>query len=312
MQAAALSSLGLAGTARAAAYPSKPITLIVPFPTGASFDGVMRPLADAAAQDLGQPVLLINKPGAGGVTGTASLATMQADGYTLAVMHNTMLRQPYMTEVSWDPLRDFTYIAGLAGLVVGIVVAPDAPWQTLDELLADARKRPGEITWGNAGATSVMRIYAERLARAAGVKFNYVPFKGGAESFNALIGRHLDVYGDPGFGAMAKAGKVRLLATFTEQRAPRWPQVPTVKELGHDLVIKTNIGIVAPKGLDPAIASRLEAALLKATKNADYQRMMDEFDFVPWEVSGATYRSYAEAQFPREKQMLDEIGFKPE
>jgi tripartite-type tricarboxylate transporter receptor subunit TctC len=312
-QAAGLGLLGLGASARAAGFPSRPLTLVVPFPPGGTFDAVLRPLVDAAAQDLGQPVVLVNKPGGGGVTGTASVATMaEADGHTLAVMHNSVLRQPHMAKVGWDPLRDLSYVAGLAGLVTGIVVAADAPWKTLAELLADARKRPGEISWANVGAASVNRIYGERLARAAGVKFNFVPFKGGAESFTALIGHHIDVYGDPGFGAMAGAGKVRLLAVFTEQRLKRWPQVPTVKELGHDLVIQSNIGIVAPRQLDPAIAARLESALLKATKNADYQRMAQEFDLVPWEVGGAAYRSYAEAQFVREKQMLDEIGFKPE
>lgn len=299
--------------ARAQAYPSKPIVLVLPFPPGGSFDPILRALGNAAAHELGQPVVLMHKPGAGGVTGTASLATLpEADGYTLAVMHNSVIRQPLMAKTSWDPLKDFTYVIGLASLSTGIAVAADAPWQTLADLLADAKARPGILSWGNVGATSANRIHAERLARSAGVKFNMIPFKGGSEAFTALIGRHLDVYGDPGFGSMATAGKVRLLATMTQERLPRWPHVPTLKESGFDLVVRSNIGLVAPKGLNPAITERLHAAFRKAADDADYRRLVTEFDMAPALLDPAGYLAYAQAQFVREKTLLDEIGFKPE
>jgi len=313
---AALAAVGLAGTAlpaAAQAFPSKPITLVLPFPPGSLFDAVLRTLADGMAADLGQPVVLMHKPGGGGVTGTASLATMgDADGYTLSVMHNSVIRQPHVSKVAYDPLRDFSYVAGLAGLSTGIVVAANAPWKTLAELLDDAKKRPGELSWGNVGATSANRIYAERLARQAGVKFNFIPFKGGAEEFQALLGGHLHVYGDPGFGAMAASGKVRVLATFTEQRLPRHPQVPTLKELGHDLVVVSPFGLVAPKNLDAAVSARLQAAIRKAEQAPAYQRITQEYDLTPWPLDAAAFRAYAQAQFVREKQMLDEVGFKPE
>jgi len=297
----------------AQAFPSKPITLILPFPPGGSFDPILRALCNAAAQELGQPIVLMHKPGGGGVTGTANLATMtEADGYTVAVMHNSVIRQPLVMKTAWDPLKDFTYLIGLAGLSTGIVVAADAKWQTLSELLADAKARPGLLSWGNVGAISVNRIYAERLAKSAGVRFNMIPFKGGSEAFQALLGHHLDVYGDPGFGAMATSGKVRVLATFTEQRLKRWPQVPTVKELGHHFVIESPIGLVAPKNLDPAIAARLHAAFRKAMDNAEYLRVLDEFDLYPRYLSADAYRSYAVAQLAKEKALLDESGFKPE
>ncbi|WP_280153961.1 tripartite tricarboxylate transporter substrate binding protein [Piscinibacter sp. XHJ-5] len=311
--AAAAAGVTAARPARADAFPSKPITLILPFPPGGSFDPILRALCNAAAQDLGQPIVLMHKPGGGGVTGTASLTTMsESDGYTIAVMHNSVIRQPLLMKTAWHPLKDFSYLIGLAGLATAVSVAADAKWQTLSELLADAKARPGAISWGNVGAISVNRIYAERLAKAAGAQFNLIPFKGGSEAFQALLGHHLDVYGDPGFGPMATSGKVRLLATFTEQRLKRWPQVPTVKELGHDLVIESAIGLVAPKNLDPAIGARLHAAFKKAMDDPEYRRMVDEFDLTPHYRTGPAYRAYAEAQFAREKTMLDESGFKPE
>jgi tripartite-type tricarboxylate transporter receptor subunit TctC len=236
----------------------------------------------------------------------------EADGYTLALMHNSVIRQPLIAKTPWDPMKDFTYVIGLGSLSTGIAVAADAPWKTLPELLADAKARPGIVSWGNVGAISANRIYAERLARGAGVKFNMIPFKGGSEAFTALIGGHLDVYGDPGFGAMATSGKVRLLATMTEHRLPRWPQVPTLKELGHDLVVQSNVGLVAPKGLPPEITERLHTAFRKATEDADYKRLCNEFDLAPALLDPPAYKAYAQAQFHREKTMLDEIGFKPE
>ena len=311
--AAAAAGVGAAPPAHADTYPSKPILLILPFPPGGSFDSVLRALCNAAAQDLGQPIVLMHKPGGGGVTGTASLATMnEADGYTIGVMHNSVIRQPLLMKTPWSPLKDFTYLIGLAGLSTGVSVSADAKWQSLPELLADAKARPGAITWANVGAISVNRIMAERLAKSAGVRFNMIPFKGGGEAFQALIGHHIDVYGDPGFGPMATSGKVRVLATFTEQRLKRWPQVPTVKELGHDFVIESPIGLVAPKNLDPAIATRLHAAFKKAMDDADYKRMLEEFDLYPDYRTAQAYRSYAEAQLVKEKTMLDESGFKPE
>ena len=300
-------------TAQAAdPYPSRPIQLVLPFPPGGSFDPIFRTLAEAASKDLGQPIVLMHKPGAGGVMGTATLATMnEADGYTISVMHNSVIRAPLVQKVTWDPLKDFTYLVGLAGLTTGIVVAADAPWKTLPELLADAKKRPGAVTWGNVGAISINRIYAERLARLAGTSFNLVPYKGGSEAFQAVIGRHLDVYGDPGFGAQVQGGKVRLLATFTAERLKRY-DVPTVKELGYDLVIESPVGLVAPKNLDPKIAARLSSAFRKAASDPAYLNQLELFDMQPRLTSGEDYLAYAKGQYQREAKMLQEIGFKPE
>jgi tripartite-type tricarboxylate transporter receptor subunit TctC len=300
--------------ARADTYPSKPIMLVLPFPPGGSFDPIFRALGNAAAKDLGQPVVLMHKPGAGGVTGTAGLATMpEADGYTIAVMHNSVIRQPLIAKTTtWDPLKDFTYVIGLASLSTGIAVANEAPWKSMAELLAEAKAKPGILSWGNVGAISANRITAERLAKSAGVKFNMIPFKGGSEAFTSLIGGHLDVYGDPGFGAMATGGKIRLLATMTEARLPRWPNVPTLKELGHDFVVQSNIGLVAPRNLPQPIVGRLHAAFRKATEDAEYRRVANDFDLAPALLDPAGYKAYAQAQFQREKTMLDEIGFKPE
>jgi tripartite-type tricarboxylate transporter receptor subunit TctC len=139
-----------------------------------------------------------------------------------------------------------------------------------------------------------------------------VPFKGGAESFQALVGRHLDVYGDPGFGAQVQGGRARLLATFTATRLARYPDVPTVKELGYDLVVESPVGLVAPKNLDARIAARLQAAFGKAAGDPAFLKQLDTFDMQPNLMTGEAYAAYARAQFERERKMLAEAGFKPE
>lgn len=304
-------SWGATAQAQPAPYPSKPIQLVMPFPPGGSFDPIFRPLAEAVARDLGQPVVLMHRPGAGGINGPASVAQLaEADGYTIAVMHNSAIRAPLVQRITWDPLKDLSYLGSLFGMATGVVVAADAPWKTLGELLADAKKRPGALSWGTVGATSINRITAERLARGEGTRFNMVPFKGGAEAFQALIGRHLDVYGDPGFGAQVQGGKVRLLATFTEQRLKRYPDVPTVREAGYDFIIESPVGLVAPKNLDPKIAERLGAAFRKAANDPAYLAQLELFDMTPRVSSGEAYAAYARAQFERDQKMLAEIGFK--
>ncbi len=255
----------------------------------------------------------MHKPGAGGIMGTATLATMnEADGHTIAVMHNSVIRAPLVQKVNWDPLKDFSYLGTYFGLVTGVTVAADAPWKTFNDLMAEAKTKPGALSWGTVGAISINRITAERLARAAGTRFNMVPFKGGAEAFQALIGRHLDVYGDPGFGAQVQGGRARLLATFTAQRMKRYPDVPTVKELGHDFVIESPVGLVAPKGLDPKISERLQAAFRKAAADPAHQAQLELFDMIPQVSTGEAYAAYARAQFDRDQKMLAEIGFKLE
>jgi tripartite-type tricarboxylate transporter receptor subunit TctC len=294
-------------------FPNKPIQLIFPFPPGGSLDPLFRALCEAAAKELGQPVVMMHKPGAGGVTGTAALAQFnESDGYTLAVMHNSVIRAPLVQKVNFDPLKDFTYLLGLFGLTTGICVAADAPWKTLDDLLADAKKRPGAISWGTVGAISINRIVAERLARMVGTTFNTVPFKGGGEAFTALIGRHLDVYGDPGFGSQVRGGKARLLATFTAERLQAYPGIPTVKELGYDLTIDSPMGLVAPKNLDPAVAARLSSAFSKAATDPTYRSLLELYDMQPQVISGEAYAAYARTAYNRDAKMLSEIGFKIE
>ena len=210
--------------AQAQSFPSKPITLIVPYGAGGPTDVQMRALAAAAARELGQPIVINNVPGVGGTLGPATMARNAApDGYTIAVVVGSMFRMPHLQKVDYHPVNDFSYIIGLTGYTFGVAVSSDAPWKTLAELVADARKRPGEISAGSSGRATAGHIMIERLALAAGVKFNFVPFKGASDMMPAMLGRHLDVWADGGFGTAVESGKLRLLATAGEVRESRWP-----------------------------------------------------------------------------------------
>lgn len=302
---------GLSLPAAAQTFPTKPITLIVPFPPGGSGDALARTLGLAAAADLGQPVVIMHKPGGGAVTGTASLTqNTPADGYTLALMHNSVIRHPLLQKVNWNPVTDFTYVIGLVNLSTIVTVRAEAPWKTVQELLADAKARPGVLSYGNVGAASANRIAGEQLARAAGGQFNMVPFKGGAEALTAVMGGHLDVYGDPGVGPIALSGKIRVLATLTETRLKRFPDAPTAKELGYDVVVRSPFGLVGPKGMDPAVVDRLHKAFVKATADPAYRKVLDDYDLQPALMSPEEYRKYASEQFARDKVLLPQLGFK--
>lgn len=309
---AAIFATGVAPWVQASTFPNKPIQLVLPFPVGGSFDPTLRAFAQAVGKELGQPMVLMHQPGAGGVLGTANVAQMtKADGYTIGVMHNSVIRAPLVQRVNWHPLENFTYLASLYDMVTGIVVAHDAPWQTFKDVMAEAKQKPGQLSWGNVGAISINRITAQRLARLENTSFNMVSFKGASDAFQSLIGRHLDVYGDPGYGAQVQGGRVRLLATFTDDRMAKYGgKVPTVKEHGYDLAIDSPVGLVTPKGLPPEIAARLEAAFAKAAQDSVYLQQLELFDWLPKFTSGADYANYAKLQFARDQKMLDEIGFK--
>lgn len=290
-------------------FPTRPITLILPFPPGGVSDGQLRALAAAASKDLGQPIVVVNRPGNGGTLAPAAMARSSApDGYTIALAVRTLLRLPHLSKVSYAPLHDFTYVIGLSGFSFGIVVRSDAPWKTLKDLLDDARARPGAIAYGATGRGSSGHVALERLARAAGVRLNFVPYKGTAEVANDLLGGHLGVYSDAGWGALLESGKVRVLATMGEARPKRWPQVPTLKELGYDIVVTSPIGLIGPRGMDAAIVARLHDAFRKAMSDPAYVRAMEQNDQIPEYLGSEAYAQSAAREFVREKAFVQELG----
>ncbi|NYT63045.1 tripartite tricarboxylate transporter substrate binding protein [Alcaligenaceae bacterium] len=303
--------LALPGTASAQAdkFPNRPITLIVPFPAGGVTDVQMRALARALGQELGQSVTVLNQPGVGGSLGPAAMARSAApDGYTIAIGSGTLFRLPLLQKVNFDPAKDFSYIINLTGFTMGIVVRTDSPWKNLDDLLADAKTRPEQINYGSTGVGSSGHVAMERLAKATGTRFNYIPYKGGAEEATALLGGHIDFISNAGWGAQVTAGKMRLLGTYSEQRLKLRPDVPTLKELGHDLVITSPIGIIGPHGMPDAVVAKLHDAFKRVMSDSIYQQALAQYDMEDFYMSSSDYRAYGLDQMKREKVFLEQLG----
>ncbi|MCC7274286.1 MAG: tripartite tricarboxylate transporter substrate binding protein [Alphaproteobacteria bacterium] len=311
-RALALAALATLAAVPAAAdtYPSKAVTFVVPWPAGGSSDLTMRALAEAASKHLGQPIVIENRAGASGTAGPAVMAaSAKPDGYTVAQMPITVFRLPHMVKTSFDPAKDFTYILNVTGYTFGVVVKADAKWQTFDELMADAKANPGKISYGTPGAGTSLHITMEQIAAARGLKFTHVPFKGGAETNAAVMGGHVSAVADStGWGALVDAKELRLLVTWGAERTRRWPDVPTLKELGYGIVSNSPFGIAGPKGMDPKVVKVLHDAFRKGMAEPVYAEAMRKFDMEPFYLSTADYDRFARETIEQERKLVDMLG----
>jgi len=296
--------------AHSQAFPSKPITLIVPWPAGGSTDRHMRALAEIAGKHLGQSIVIENKPGGGGTLGPGTMArTAKPDGYTIAQFPLGMLRIPHMQKMAWDPLKDFTYIIGVSGYTFGFTVRADSPYKTFNDYIEAARKNPGKIDYGSTGAGSSPHLLMEEVAINAKVQLNHVPFKGNADLQSALLGGHVMAQSDAtGWDKFVESGQMRLLVTFGEKSTKRWPQVPTAKELGYGVVSQSPYGIVGPKGMDPAVVKTLHDAFKKAMDDPKHLEVLEQLNQDLWYRSGEEYAKWAAETYAKDKVLIERLG----
>jgi tripartite-type tricarboxylate transporter receptor subunit TctC len=298
------------GRALAQAYPSRPITLIVPWPAGGSTDRHHRLLAELAGKQLGQTIVVENRPGGGGTTGPGTMAlTAKPDGYTIAQFPMGMLRVPHMQKVQWDPLKDFTFIIGVSGYTFGLTVKSDSPYKTFNEYIDAARKSPGRIDYGSTGIGTSPHLLMEELAGNAKVQLVHVPFKGNADLTQAVLGGHVMAQSDAsGWDKLVEAGQLRLLVTFGDKRTKRWPNVPTAHELGYGVVSTSPYGIVGPKGMDPAVVKTLHDAFKKAMDEPRHIELLDQLNQDLWYRSGDDYAKWARETFVKDKALIERLG----
>lgn len=305
--AAVLAPVGLA---QAQAFPSKPITLIVPWPAGGSTDRHHRALAEIASKHLGQNIIVENKPGVGGTLGPGGMAmTAKPDGYTISQFPMGMLRVPHMQKVPWNPLTDFTYIIGTSGYTFGFTVRADSPYKTFKEYIEAARKNPGKIDYGSTGIGTSPHLLMEEVSANAGVKLNHIPFKGNADLMQALLGGHVMAQSDAsGWDKFVDNGQMRLLVTFGEKRTKRWPQVPTAKDLGYNVVSTSPYGLVGPKGMDPAVVKVLHDAFKKALDDPKHAEVLAQLNQEIWYRSGEDYARWARETYVKDKRLIERLG----
>ncbi|MBN8510378.1 MAG: tripartite tricarboxylate transporter substrate binding protein [Burkholderiales bacterium] len=308
--AAATALLAAAGSSFAQAYPSRPITLIVPWPAGGSTDRHLRGLAEIASKHLGQNIVIENKPGGGGTTGPGTMAiTAKPDGYTIAQFPLGMLRLPHMQKTPWHPINDFTFIIGVTGYTFGLTVRADSPYKSFNEYIEAARKAPGKIDYGSTGIGTSPHLLMEELSENAKVELTHVPFKGNADLTQALLGGHVMAQSDAsGWDKFVDGGQMRLLVTFGEKRTQRWPNVPTAKELGYGVVSTSPYGIVGPKGMDPAVVKTLHDAFKKAIDDPKHLELLATLNQDVWYLNSQDYAKWASDTFAKEKRLIDKLG----
>lgn len=270
---AAAIALGASVAPATAQYPDRPIKMIVPWAAGGDTDNIFRPLAPLLQKHLGQTVVIANVTGASGTVGARESKAAPADGYTVYAMHDYIHLVHYsgLTDVKYT---DFDPICLVSATPSVLTASPKTPWKNWQELLADAKARPGAITVG-ATLSSTSHIFPATVEKRAGIKFKYVSYEGLAPRMNAILGGHIDLT-DSNLTQKGKveAGQLKFIAIASEKRDPEMPSVPTLKELGYDIVYEVARGLVVPKGTPAPVRAKLGEACAKATAEPAFKEAM--------------------------------------
>jgi tripartite-type tricarboxylate transporter receptor subunit TctC len=311
MQAAATVALpALASrTAAQSAWPSQPVRLMIAFPPGGPTDITMRVLADNASKLVGQQVLIENRAGAGGTLPAQQLQQARPDGHTLAQIPLGVFRLPYTTRITWDPLKDISYILGITGYAFGIVVPSESPIKTWADFVAFARANPGQLSYGSTGVLTSPHLTMEDIAQRLNLTLNHIPYKGSADLMQSLLGGQLMAAADStGFAPHVASGRLRVLATWGEQRLSKFPEVPTLRELGLPIVQASPYGLGGPRGMEPALVQRIHDVFKQAMEMPSHVEVLARYDQTLMHMSPAQYVRFAEDTFRREKALVDKLG----
>ncbi|AOY94465.1 ABC transporter substrate-binding protein [Cupriavidus sp. USMAA2-4] len=292
------------------AYPTRPIKLIVPFTAGGITDNVARAVAEHASKQLGQPIVVDNRPGAGGNIGAGYAAHAEADGYTIFLgTQGTQVTNQYIYKsISYKPDADFQAVQGLIAIPNVIVANASRPYKTLPELIAYAKQHPGEVTYGSPGVGTGAHLAGELFQAVAGVKLRHVPYKGSAGSITDLLGGNLDIAFDYPVSAAphVKSGRLRALAITGENRTEALPGTPTLRELGLAKATSESwTGVFVPKGTPPAAVSKLQAAFGGAAQEKTIQAKFGEFGGTPLLLPGPKFADYVHADAGKWKRVLE-------
>lgn len=304
----------LASTAQAQPYPSRPITLIVPFPPGGIADITGRPFAAVMSRLLGQPVLVENKAGAGGAVGHAYAARTKPDGYSLMMALSSIVIIPVSDEVNGRAptyrMSDFTPIALVSADPTVLMVPAESPWKTFGDLVADARANPGRISYSSSGLYGTTHTATEMLAQAAGIQLLHVPYNGGGPAMKAALAREvMFTIQSPGVAdPHVRSGKMRLLGSWGGKRVASLSGVPTMKEQGYDAEFYIWAALFAPAGLPQEVAARLRAVSRQVVQDSDFKRAMTGMNTPIDYREGAAFQTFLDADSARLAQVIRRMG----
>ncbi len=290
------------------AYPVRSIRLLVGFAAGGATDVTFRKLGELASKQLGQPIIIENKPGAGATLAPSTMAkTEKPDGYTIAAATAGLLRYPYMQKVDWDPVKDFTWIAGLGGYSFALAVNANSPLKNVSDLIAYAKENPGKVTIATAGAGTTMHLLAEALAGMAGMEITHVGYRGSSEAGTSVLGGHtmatVDAVGT--ILPYVESGKMRVLLSFDAQPMEWLPGIPTARSLGYDLVYPAPYGLVGPKDMPAPIVDKLYQAFKTAAESDEYRKLLETLKQTEWHRSPSEYEQWAREFYVSERSLVD-------
>jgi tripartite-type tricarboxylate transporter receptor subunit TctC len=305
-----------AGAAGAQSYPAKPVRLVVNFPPGGAADILARALATSLAASLGQPVVVENRPGANGNIGADAVAKGDKDGHTLLLSSGGAITvNPFLySKMPLDPERDLVPVAAVARVLVYLLVHPSVPVNTVPEFIAFAKANPGKLAYGSAGAGSSPHLAGEMFTRRAGIQATHVPYRGAAPALTDLLAGQVQFMFDPGPGLRhAKEGKLKLLAVGSLRRAPQWPEVPTLAEVGMPgFDADTVFAVYAPAGTPAAVVERLHREINKALADKRVLEAIDGIGGQPTPMSRAELIEHQERDRARFGAFIREAGIRVE
>jgi len=298
------------GTARGADYPTKPINLLIGYSAGGSTDLSTRALAAEAAKTLKQPIICSNQVGASGTLVLGRVKGEKTDGYTIynAPTAN-FCRIPHLQAVPYDPLKDFTFIMQYGLYQYGILVRSDSPWKTFEELIDFAKKNPNKIKYATSGLGSGQHLAMEYLAMKLGIKWDHVPFPGGAQVVTALLGGHVQVISQvTEWKEQALAGKFRLLVVPTAQRLKAFPEVPTLIEKGYKFAVHSALAFMGPAGMPAEAVQKLDKAFAEAMKTKVFLDVMDKFDMPPAYMGHEELSKFIPKDYQETGELIKALG----
>jgi len=293
-----------------AKYPSRPVTFIVAFPAGGSTDLSYRLLIKETEKYLGQPIVVVNKPGGGGTIGVSAVASAKPDGYTIGMSPSGgfLAIIPYLEKIPYHPLKDLKYIMQFADLNFGALVKADSPFKSFKDLIAYARQNPKKLTYGTNAPNSISNLIMEQVAKKEGVQMTHIPFKGSADYQTALLGGHVFFTVGEFSYSLLEGGQTRVLLFLGEKRSEEYPQIPTLKDLGYDIPCPVFNGVAGPKDLPDEIAKKLEEAFTKGTKEQAFIKGMKDLHVTLLHRSSKEFTDHATYNYERFGKILKEMG----
>ena len=300
---------GYAQETEVSKFPSRPISFIVPLPAGSGPELASRLIAKEAEKFLGQPIVIINKPGASQTIGISAIASSKPDGYTIGFAgHTGTFVIPLTEKVPYHPVKDLKQILQYGQMNVGVTVKADSPFKGFEDVIAYARQNPKKLTYGSAGTGSLGYLVMEQIGKKEKVQFTHIPFKGSPETMSALLGGHVLVgTGDINY-SLIESAQVKLILLLAEKRSNEFPQTPVLKDIGYDIPAPMFINVVGPKGIPDEILKKLEDAFTKAINEPAFIKGMKELRLTIVYRNSKEMGDYVAQEFEMFAKLLKEVG----